>query len=82
MRRKFKFDRHDPQPRAVCDRCGLQVSRQTLRKQTDFRGGDAPVDTGLLVCVACFDEPQPYYARAKVGRDPEPVKNPRPGNIS
>jgi hypothetical protein len=76
--RRYRFDRTDPKPRAICDRCGFEVARPELREQKEFRGGDAPVGIGILVCGACYDQPQPFFARPLIKRDPTPVRDPRP----
>jgi len=76
--RRYTFNRRNPQPRAICDRCGFEVERPELREQLEFRGGDAPVGIGVLVCSDCYDAPQPFYARPLVKNDPTPVRNPRP----
>jgi hypothetical protein len=78
MTRLYRFNKMNPVARAVCDRCGFIVAHNTLREQMDFRGGDAPVPTGILVCPKCEDKPQPFYARPLVKNDPVPVENPRP----
>lgn len=77
-RERYKFSWNDHKSRAICDRCGFTVAHRDLREQLEFRGGDAPVGTGILVCGSCYDEPQPFFARPLIGRDPTPVKNPRP----
>lgn len=76
--RRYVFNRRNPQPRAICDQCSFEVERGELREQMEFRGGDAPVGTGVLVCSDCYDVPQPYYARPLIKGDPTPVRNPRP----
>lgn len=78
MSRYFRFNKTNPQPRGICDRCGFQWERRELREQTDYRGGDTPVGVGILVCPVCFDEPQPFFARPRVKQDPTPVYMPRP----
>lgn len=78
MRRRYRFSRSNPEPRAVCDRCGFEVAHSELREQKEYRGGDAPVGTGVLVCGGCYDQPQPFFARPLVKNDPVPVRNPRP----
>jgi hypothetical protein len=77
-RRKYVYNSIDPQPRAICDRCGFQVAHNELREQKEYRGGDTPVGIGILVCGACYDVPQPFYARPLIKNDPIPVRNPRP----
>jgi hypothetical protein len=77
-RRRYKFSGTGTPPRAICDRCGLLTYHTDLVEQADFRGGDAPVGTGILVCKECNDVPQPYYARPIIKQDPYPVRNPRP----
>ena len=78
MSRYYHFKKNDPQPRAICDRCGFQWERRQLTEQLEYRGGEQPVGIGILVCPTCNDEPQPYFARPRVKRDPTPVPFPRP----
>lgn len=65
---------------AQCDRCSHWVQRSSLREQLEFRGGTAPVGTGIFVCGHCYDVPNPLGAlNVEVLRqDPIPVINPRP----
>lgn len=76
-RRKYKFSGTNTPPRAICDQCGLLTYHTDLVEQRDYRGGDAPVGIGILVCPECNDVPQPFYARPLVKSDPTPVRNPR-----
>jgi hypothetical protein len=76
--RFYRFSRSNPDPRAICDRCGFEVNHSSLSEQVEYRGGEAPVGIGILVCPACYDKPQPYFARPRVKNDPTPVTNPRP----
>ncbi len=63
---------------AMCDGCGLWVNAPHLRQRMEYRGGWSPVGTGLWVCGACDDVPQPYYRRQVLGPDPVPLAHPRP----
>lgn len=65
---------------AQCDRCSHWVQRSSLREQLEYRGGTAPVGTGIFVCGYCYDVPNPQGAlNVEVLRqDPVPVMNPRP----
>ena len=78
MSRLYRFDRRNPVPRAVCDQCGFIVRHTDLRMQMDYRGGDAPVPQGILVCPKCYDKPQAQNARPIIKQDPYPQENPRP----
>lgn len=51
---------------AICDRCGFRIAYLELRRE---------VDTGLQVCAACEDEPEP-----KRYTDPDAIalRQPRP----
>lgn len=44
----------------------------------EFRGGSAPVGTGLMVCGTCDDVPNPYFSKQVLAPDPVPVRRPRP----
>lgn len=55
-------------PWAICDRCGFKRRRDTLRKE----------ETGLLVCVECYDPPDPQRRPPVIGPEGLPIKDPRP----
>lgn len=60
MTRRF-FTRADinplnPEPRAICDRCGQEVTLSTLRWQHQYVGGTYQ-NRKLLVCNICYDLP-------------------------
>lgn len=78
MSRHYHFNKSNPQPRGICDRCGFQWERRALSEQKEYRGGDSPVGIGILVCPPCNDQPQPFFARSLVKQDPTPVFMPRP----
>ena len=63
---------------AICDRCGLSCMHSDLRKDMQFRGGMAPVPTGLMVCGKCEDVPNAYFQKQILRPDPPPLKDPRP----
>lgn len=63
---------------AICDRCGLPCMYDDLRPDMQFRGGMAPVATGLMVCGNCEDVPNAYFQKQVLRPDPVPLKNPRP----
>ncbi len=77
-RTRPRFDAHNPQAIAQCDGCDFQVQHNTLREQYEYRGGSAPVPTGVWKCPSCIDVPQPYFSRQLLKPDPVPVRNPRP----
>lgn len=68
-----RFSRVTP---AECDRCSKIVPHASLRSQRLWNGPTL-VDTGLLVCPACYDQSSPQFRRRDYS-DPKPVKNPRP----
>lgn len=65
---------------AQCDRCSDWVEHSSLRDQLEYRGGTAPVPTGVWVCGRCWDEPNPQDSlnTQVLKQDPEPVMNARP----
>lgn len=63
---------------AICDRCGLPCMHDDLRPDMQYRGGMAPVATGLMVCGKCEDVPNAYFQKQVLRPDPVPLKNPRP----
>jgi len=77
-RKPFRVDPKNPRAAALCDGCGFLVNRENLHMQKEYRGGSAPVDTGLLRCDSCLDKPQPYFKKLVLLPDPVPVDNPRP----
>jgi hypothetical protein len=68
----------DPQGFAICDGCGFLVPHPHLRERMEYRGGNSPQGTGLMVCGVCDDVPQPYYKKQVLPPDPIPLENPRP----
>lgn len=61
-----------------CARCLKSVRPNKLRQQMEWRG-ERLVPTGLYVCAACEDQPQPQNITPRhIGGDPRPVPNARP----
>lgn len=62
-----------------CARCLKSVRPNKLLQQMEYRGPRL-VWTGLYVCAACEDQPQPQnnIAPRHIGGDPRPVPNARP----
>lgn len=77
FRDKVHVDPRNPRGVAMCDGCGFWVNYPELRERQEYRGGWAPVGTGLYVCKTCDDVPQPYYRRQVLAPDPVPLLNPR-----
>lgn len=65
---------------AQCDRCSCWVEHGSLREQTEYRGGTAPVGNGVMVCGRCLDRPNPQGSlnTQVLKQDPEPVLKARP----
>lgn len=74
-REKVRTDRKNPSAVAMCQGCGFWTPHASLRQKHDYRGGWAPVPTGLWVCATCDDVPQPYFQRQILPADPYPVPN-------
>jgi len=71
-----------PEPWGCCDRCGFRWLHRELAWQFDWRSTRLQ-NLRILVCPTCLDEPQPNGRRpVKVGPDPVPVRDPRPGFAS
>lgn len=64
-------------PWAVCDRCSFLFNKNKLIPQFDYRGGQL-VNTKLLVCQRCLDEPFILNKPLQISADPEPVLDARP----
>lgn len=73
-----EVDWNNPVAAGQCDGCKAIVRHDELQWQIEYRGGIAPISTGLLVCRSCKDVPQPYFQLQVLAPDPVPVKNPRP----
>lgn len=65
-----------PTAHAICDRCGFRYNNLTLRWQFDWAGASM-INTGLLVCPPCNDQPQQQLRSIVVPADPMPIQNPR-----
>ena len=78
VRQRIRIDVKDPRGLAICDGCGLPTMHYSLREKREYRGGMAPVGTGLMVCAQCDDRPQPYFKRQVLRPDPVPLRKPRP----
>lgn len=68
-----------PRAAAICDRCGFLYTHSDLRFQYQYAGARL-VNTQLLVCDRCLDEPD-YFIRGQalaLPPDPVSIENPRP----
>jgi hypothetical protein len=68
---------NDPQPFAICQRCGIQYNLEDLQWQWAIVGTDLN-NTGLLVCRFCVDDLPTFTVPQILPPDPEPVFNARP----
>jgi|SRR5215472_6341533 len=66
-----------PEAAGICDRCGFLYSHADLAWQFTY-GGVGLINTNLLVCPRCLDEPNPQRQAKILPPDPEPVLNARP----
>ena len=73
-----EVDPDSPRAWGTCGRCGFVWNLHKLQWQYDYRGSPTPVNTFVLVCDKCLDEPQPQNAPYILGPDPEPIFNARP----
>lgn len=78
QRTRARADIDNPQAFAICDGCGFRVMHNSLRKKMEYRGGNSPEWTGLMVCGRCDDVPQPFFQRQVLPPDPAPISKPRP----
>ncbi len=76
--RHYEVDEDNPRPLGRCDRCCWIWNLDRLRMQQEWRGM-ALMDTGLMVCPRCLDQPNPSLRTIILKPDPEPVENARPG---
>jgi hypothetical protein len=68
-----------PEPWRICDRCGFRWIIHLTQWQHDWRGNEL-ANIRLIVCPRCLDTPQPSGRKPiRIGPDPVPVKDPRPG---
>jgi hypothetical protein len=78
FRRKPIANPRNPRARGICQGCGLECYRDEMQEQRDYRGGSAPVPTGVWKCRRCIDVPQPYFKKQVLPPDPVPVRKPFP----
>ena len=71
-----KVDPSHPSAFAICDRCGFQYNHRDLRWDRQWRGRQIE-KTGFLVCVSCWDTPNPTLRPIVLPADPVPILNPR-----
>lgn len=73
----MRVNARSPRAAAICDMCGFQYNRETLRPQMIY-AGNALIWGGFLHCPTCLDVPnwrrQPPMV---LPADPEPVIYPR-----
>lgn len=73
---RARISAHRPRAIGCCDRCGLWVNHHALSRQEQW-GGNALIDTGLLVCDRCLDVPQQQFRNPILPPDPWPILNAR-----
>jgi hypothetical protein len=73
---RARINSRNPQAAAVCDRCGFVYNHVNLRWQFDWRGASL-MNTRMLVCNTCYDQPQEQLRAIVVSPDPVPILNPR-----
>lgn len=67
----------NPEASAQCQRCGFFYNLNALGWQYEWNGNEL-LNTNLLFCPTCLDEPQPQLQARIVPPDPLPVINARP----
>lgn len=67
----------NPQASAVCQRCGFYFNLNTLQWQFEW-AGNVLLNTNLLFCRQCLDDPQPQLQARIIRPDPLPKINARP----
>ena len=72
-----RVDPNDPDPFAICDRCGMRYNISALRYQREYAGTKL-LNLQLLVCERCTDTPQEQKRTITIPTDPVPTRNPRP----
>lgn len=72
-----RVDRRDPRAWGKCDRCQFLFNRDQL--DWDYQwSGPRLINTNLVVCDKCSDEPQEQLRVFNIPADPVPVDDPRP----
>ena len=74
---RAQTDIQNPDPFAVCDRCGCLFNHSVLSWQYEWRGNQLQ-NLYLLVCPECLDVPQQQFRPVIIPPDPVPIQNPRP----
>jgi hypothetical protein len=74
---KAQVDAKDPAAWASCARCGFNFNITDLRWQIKW-AGNALMNTKLLVCSSCYDDPSPFRRVLSLPADPDPIINARP----
>lgn len=74
---RAEVDPRNPQPFAICQRCGIQYNQEALQWQWSIVGTDLN-NTGLLVCRFCVDNLPTFTVPQILPPDPEPIFNARP----
>ncbi len=70
-----------PQASAECQRCGIFYNLSALQWQYEW-AGDILLNTNLLFCEPCLDDPQPQLQSRVIPPDPLPVLNARPPQMT
>jgi hypothetical protein len=72
------IDPENPEPTAVCDKCGFLWNHNRLAWQFDWMG-DKLQNKRILVCPDCMDDQAMFLKTIHIPPDPPPVYNARPG---
>jgi hypothetical protein len=73
---RVEVDTSDPRAAARCGRCYCWINHHKLQWQMRWSGMNL-VNTGLLVCPRCLDDPNPQERALVLPPDPIPIRNPR-----
>lgn len=78
---KATVDPSYPQAFAVCDRCGIWHNHVDLQYQHVI-AGQAYINSRMLVCERCWDEPSLFLRPLILPPDPVPIRDPRVENFA
>lgn len=73
---RARVSSRNPQAFGVCDRCSMWYNHIDLKWQYDWAGASL-INKRILVCDACYDEPQQQLRAIALPADPVPIVNPR-----
>jgi hypothetical protein len=71
------IDPDNPEPTAICDKCGFMWNHNRLSWQFDWMGAKIQ-NKRILVCPDCMDEQAMFLKTIVIPPDPPPVYNVRP----